>query len=161
MLSMLPMLLLGMFGGAAADRAELRSHLMRLQAFSILPPIVLALFIVNGVLSFELMILYVLALSSLGGFIMPARDSMLSRVAMHSLGGNIQRAVALAMSGQFLGQVGGYLLGSPAEYIGAWPLLILQSALLAFAAFTTSRLAPSPPSPRESQRRAPFRDVKE
>src|SRR5690606_18972724 len=161
MFSMLPMLLLGLFGGAAADRAELRSHLMRLQTIAILPPLILAAFIYNGIITYELMILYVLSLSTLGGYIMPARDSMLSRVAMRSMGGNIQRAVALAMAGQFLGQVGGYLLGSPAEYVGAWPLLILQSSLLAFAAFTTSRLAPSPPSPRESQRRAPFRDVKE
>ena len=161
MLAMLPMLLLGLFGGAAADRSELRSHLMRLQAIAILPPLVLALLIYNGVLCFELMILYALILSSIGGYIMPARDSMLSRVAVNSMGGNIQRAVALAMSGQFLGQVGGYLLGSPAEYIGAWPLLLLQSTLLAFAMFATSRLASMPPMPRTSARRAPFRDVKD
>src|SRR5690606_22138840 len=128
---------------------------------SILPPIVLALFIVNGVLSFELMILYVLALSSLGGFIMPARDSILSRVAIASLDGNIQRAVPVAKTGQFLGQVGGYLLGSPAEYIGVEPLLVLQSILLGFAAYATSRLAPALPSPRSGAKRSPLRDVKE
>ena len=161
MFSMLPMLLLGLFGGAAADRAELRRHLMRLQAIATLPPLILAVLIYNGIISYELMILYALCLSSLGGYIMPARDSMLSRVAMRSMGGNIQRAVALAMSGQFLGQVVGFQLGSPAEYIGAWPLLILQSALLAFAMFTTSRLSPAPPSPREHARRQPFKDVKE
>ncbi len=161
MFSMLPMLLLGLFGGAAADRAELRSHLMRLQTIAILPPLILAAFIYNGIVTYELMILYVLSLSTLGGYIMPARDSMLSRVAMRSMGGNIQRAVALAMAGQFLGQVGGYLLGSPAEYVGAWPLLILQSSLLAFAMFTTTRLMPAPPSPRENARRQPFKDVKE
>lgn len=161
MMSMLPMLLLGMFGGAAADRAELRSHLMRLQVIGVLPPLILAALMFNGVVTYWIMLLYVLALSSLGGFIMPARDSMLSRVAMNSLGGNIQRAVALAMSGQFLGQVGGYLLGSPAEHVGAWPLLILQSALLGFAAFATSRLAPAPPQPRASQKKSPLRDVKE
>ncbi|MBC7102960.1 MAG: MFS transporter [Parvibaculum sp.] len=73
MFSMLPMLLLGLFGGAAADRAELRKHLMRLQAIAMLPPLTLALLIYNGILFYELMILYVLALSSLGGYIMPAR----------------------------------------------------------------------------------------
>src|SRR5690606_1631445 len=149
MFSMLPMLLLGLFGGAAADRTELRRHLMKLQAIATLPPLILALLICNGIVTYELMILYVLALSSLGGYIMPARDSMLSRVAVNSMGGNIQRAVALAMSGQFLGQVAGFQLGAPAEYIGAWPLLLLQSALLAFAMFTTSRLPPVLPSPRE------------
>lgn len=161
MFSMLPMLLLGLFGGAAADRTELRRHLMRLQAIATLPPLILAALIYNGIISYELMILYVLALSSLGGYIMPARDSMLSRVATRSLNGNIQRAVALAMSGQFLGQVVGFQLGGPAEYIGAWPLLILQSALLGFAVFTTSRLQPAPPSPRENARRQPFKEVKE
>jgi MFS family permease len=162
MFSMLPMLLLGLFGGAAADRAELRRHLMKLQAIATLPPLILAVLIYNGVLTYELMILYVLSLSSLGGYIMPARDSMLSRVAVNSMGGNIQRAVALAMSGQFLGQVVGFQLGGlPAEYIGAWPLLMLQSALLAFAVFTTSRLPSVLPSPREHARRQPFKDVKE
>jgi MFS family permease len=161
MFSMLPMLLLGLFGGAAADRAELRRHLMKLQAIATLPPLILAVLIYNGILTYELMILYVLALSSLGGYIMPARDSMLSRVAVNSMGGNIQRAVALAMSGQFLGQVVGFQLGGPAEYIGAWPLLMLQSALLAFAVFTTSRLPAVLPTPREHARRQPFKDVKE
>lgn len=161
MFSMLPMLLLGLFGGAAADRSELRRHLMKLQAIATLPPLILAVLIYNGILTYELMILYVLALSSLGGYIMPARDSMLSRVAVNSMGGNIQRAVALAMSGQFLGQVVGFQLGGPAEYIGAWPLLMLQSALLAFAVFTTSRLPAVLPSPREHARRQPFKDVKE
>ena len=163
MFSMLPMLILGLFGGAMADRVELRAHLMRLQFIAMAPPLALAALIWNGILFYEMMILYALALSTLGGFIMPARDSMLSRVAMTSLGGNIQRAVALAMSGQFLGQVGGYALGSPAEYVGAGPLLILQALLLGFAAFTTSRLAASPPVEHRvpGARRRPLRDVKE
>ncbi|MEX0839967.1 MAG: MFS transporter [Parvibaculum sp.] len=165
MFSMLPMLILGLFGGAMADRVELRAHLMRLQFIAMVPPLLLATLIWNGILFYEMMILYALALSTLGGYIMPARDSMLSRVAMTSLGGNIQRAVALAMSGQFLGQVGGYLLGSPAEYVGAVPLLVLQSLLLGFAAFTTSRLATSPPivhaTARPGARRNPIRDVRE
>ena len=161
MFSMLPMLLIGMFGGAAADRAELRGHLMRLQTIGVLPPLILAMLIYNEFVSYWIMLVYAVSLSSLGGYIMPARDSMLSRVAMNSLGGNFQRAVALAMSGQFLGQVGGYALGSPAEYIGVWPLLILQSSLLAFSAFATSRLAPAPPQPRADMRRRPLRDVKE
>ena len=79
MFSMLPMLLLGMFGGAAADRAELRSHLMRLQMIGVLPPLILAVLIYNDVVSYWIMLLYAISLSTLGGYIMPARDSMLSR----------------------------------------------------------------------------------
>ena len=161
MLSMLPMLLLSLLGGAAADRVELRFHLMRLQLAAIIPPIALALLMHAGFLTYEIAILYALSFSALGGFIMPARDSMLSRVAMKSMRGNIQGAVAMAIGGQFLGQVVGFLIGSPAEYIGATPLLIAQSLFLMAAAFTTSRLTPAPPAVREGGRRSPLLDVKE
>src|SRR5690606_7027481 len=57
MFSMLPMLLLGLFGGAAADRAELRRPLMKLQAIATLPPLILAFLIFNGIVTYELMIL--------------------------------------------------------------------------------------------------------
>lgn len=160
MLSMLPMLLLGLFGGAAADRAELRHHLMRLQLLSVLPPLMLAIVILTDNLSYSFILAYAIMMSSLGGFVMPARDSLLSRVAMMRQGGNIQKAVALAMAGQFLGQVGGFMLGGTAEYFGAHLLLVAQSALLAFAAFTTSRLDPAPPIHVADVRRSPLRDVK-
>ena len=161
MLSMLPMLLLSLFGGATADRVELRSHLMRLQFIGIVPPLALAALMMSGLLTYEVAILYALCASALGGFIMPARDSMLSRVAVKSLGGNIQRAVAMAIGGQFLGQVVGFFIGGPAEYIGAVPLLIAQSLFLVLAAFSTSRLSLAPPATREGGRRSPIQDVKE
>ncbi|MAB13376.1 MFS transporter [Parvibaculum sp.] len=161
MLSMLPMLLLSLFGGAAADRVELRTHLMRLQFIGVFPPLALAGLMMSGFLTYEIAILYALSASALGGFIMPARDSMLSRVAMKSLGGNIQRAVAMAIGGQFLGQVVGFLIGGPAEYIGAVPLLIAQSGFLVIAALSTSQLSPAPPTKREGARRSPLQDVKE
>ena len=81
MLSMLPMMVLGLFGGALADRRELRSHLLRLQLAAIVPPALLAALIFGGWLSYPLMVCYALVMSALGGFVMPARDAMLSRVA--------------------------------------------------------------------------------
>lgn len=160
MLSMLPMLLLSLFGGAAADRAELRRHLMRLQLLSVLPPLMLAIVILTDNLSYGFILAYAVMMSSLGGFVMPARDSLLSRVAMMRQGGNIQKAVALAMAGQFLGQVGGFMLGGTAEYFGAHLLLVVQSGLLAFAALTTSRLDPAPPMHVSTARRSPLKEVK-
>lgn len=163
MLSMLPMMLLGLFGGAMADRQELRGHMLRLQLIAMLPPLTLAGLILGGFLTYELMLVYALTLSALGGYIMPARDSMLSRVVASSPRGNLQNAVALAMSGQFLSQVGGLLLGGTAVLIGAPALLLAQSLMLGAAAFTTSRLAPAPPLPRSParSRRSPLRDVRE
>lgn len=165
MLSMLPMMILGLFGGAMADRRELRTHLLRLQLLAILPPAALALLIWLGWLSYPLMVCYALVMSALGGYVMPARDAMLSRVAFSRPGGHIQRAVAMVMGGQFLAQVLGYLAAGTAVVVGAPALLLLQCVGLAAAAFTTSRLGVSPPMPRAAlpagQRHSPFRDVRE
>lgn len=159
MLSMLPMLLVGLFGGAIADRAELRSHLFRLLIISIFPPMLLAAMILTDNLSYWAMICYAILLSTLGGFIVPARDSLLSRVAMVRQGGNIQHAVALAMGGQFLGQVIGFMLGGTANKIGAPLLLFSQCLLIAFSAFTVTRLLPAPSLHAFDKARSPLRDV--
>jgi MFS family permease len=50
------------------------------------------------------------------------------------------------MSGQFLGQVAGFLIGGTAMIVGAPALFVVQSALLAGAVITTSKLSPAPPS---------------
>lgn len=163
MLSMLPMMVLGLFGGAMADRRELRTHLFRLQLAAIVPPAILAMLIFTGWLSYPLMICYALLMSALGGFVMPARDAMLSRVAASRPGGHIQHAVALVMGGQFLAQVIGYLVAGSAVIVGAPALLALQCLGLGLAAFTTSRLSVVLPTPRPGApaRRSPFRDVRE
>lgn len=159
MLSMLPLLLLGLFGGAKADRTELRSHIMRLQIFAMLPPLVLAGLILHGTLNYVIMICYALTLSAIGGFVMPARDSMLSRIAFQNPRNNIQKVVALAMSGQFLAQVAGLCLGGQVMHIGAPVLLVVQSLVMGCAAFATSKLEPAHPTPREGPRRSQLRDV--
>ncbi|MEN6543941.1 MFS transporter [Parvibaculum sp.] len=163
MLSMLPMMVLGLFGGAVADRRELRGHLFRLQLAAIIPPAVLAALIFGGWLSYPLMVCYALVMSALGGFVMPARDAMLSRVAASRPGAHIQHAVALVLGGQFLAQVIGYLVAGSATVVGAPALLVLQCAGLGLAAFTTSRLSFIPPTPRSGTASwlSPFRDVRE
>src|SRR3546814_19048712 len=83
---------------------------------------------------------------------------MLTRIAIINLKGNIQRGVALSMSGQFLGQVGGFLLGGMAMMVGAPGLFVLQSVLLGFAAMTTSKLSPAPPMVIDRPRTAQLSD---
>jgi MFS family permease len=146
MMTMLPMLVFTLFGGALADRVDLRLHLRRLQILQMVPPIMLGFIIYTGHLTYEIMIGFAVVLGMIGAYVMPARDAMLTRVAIVSLKGNIQRGVALSMSGQFLGQVAGFLIGGTAMIVGAPALFVVQSALLAGAVITTSKLSPAPPS---------------
>jgi MFS family permease len=161
MMMMLPMLVFTLFGGALADRVELRGHLRRLQILQTIPPIMLAAIIYFGHVTYEIMLGFGVVLGILGAYVMPARDAMLTRVALISLKGNIQRGVALAMSGQFLGQVGGFLIGGAAMIVGAPGLFVFQSVLLAIAAMTTSRLTPAPPMASDDIRPSQLSAIKE
>ncbi|MEQ9520514.1 MAG: MFS transporter, partial [Parvibaculum sp.] len=147
MFAMLPMLVLGLFGGAKADRAELRAHLMRLQFLNALVPAVIALLYFAGHLSYVVLIACTIAGSAIGAFVMPARDSLLTKVATRSLSGRIQQAVTMATGMQFLSQVVGLVAGGAAVLLGAAPLMILHSVSLLIAAFTTYKLPPAPAQP--------------
>jgi MFS family permease len=147
MFSMLPMLVFIMVGGAAADRAELRSHLVRLQVLIALPSLALAIIIAGDNLSYWAILAYLGLMSSSAAWIVPARDSILTRIAMRSMGGAIPHAVAMATAAQFAAQVLGMLAAGFASIVGAVPYLVLQSVLSLITAFTTSRLEPAPPSP--------------
>ena len=56
MFAMLPMLILGLFGGATADRKELRRYLARLQFGAGIAPLCLAIVYFAGCLSYEIFI---------------------------------------------------------------------------------------------------------
>lgn len=163
MTMMLPMLILTLFGGALADRMELRSHLRRLQIMQMVPPVLLGIIIYTGHLSYGVMLFFGVILGILGAYVMPTRDAMLTRVAINNLKGNIQRGVAMSLSGQFLGQVVGFLIGGTAMFVGAPLLFGLQSLLLLGAVFTTSNLNEAPPAPKAPSERRPSQlsDIKE
>ncbi len=165
MMMMLPMLIFTLFGGALADRTELRNHLRRLQMLQMIPPILLAIIIYTGHLSYNVMLLFGVILGTIGAYVMPARDAMLTRVAINNLKGNIQRGVAMSMSGQFLGQVAGFLVGGTAMIVGAPALFGLQSLLLLGAVITTSNLNQAHPTPKAipegARRQSQLADIKE
>ena len=163
MTMMLPMLILTLFGGALADRMELRSHLRRLQVMQMVPPVLLGIIIYTGHLSYGVMLFFGVILGILGAYVMPTRDAMLTRVAINNLKGNIQRGVAMSLSGQFLGQVVGFLIGGTAMFVGAPLLFGLQSLLLLGAVVTTSNLNEAPPAPKAESERRPSQlsDIKE
>ena len=144
MFSMLPLMLLAMFGGAKADRSELRLHLLRLQLIAAAIPLLLMTILLAELLTYEVMLAYAVILSALGAFTMPARDSLLTRVLETQTGGDIQKAVAASTSAQFMSQVAGLMLGGAALVTGAPALLACQSLSLLGAAYTTYHLSPAP-----------------
>src|SRR5207244_8323663 len=85
-----------LLGGAAADRADCRALLVRYHLLALLPPLALAAAIAAGIASYPIVLVYGMALGTLSAFVMPARDSLLTRIAQREL----PRAVATATAAQ-------------------------------------------------------------
>ena len=140
---MAPGILFLPLGGLVADRGDARRLLLRYHLLYAVPPLVLIGVLSMGGLSYPLLIAYGLAAGSIGAFAVPTRDALLPVVA----GPNLPRAVALATALQFIGQLLGIAAASEADRLGAVPLLIVQSALVAAGAIAVWRLPKPPPHP--------------
>src|SRR5262249_59877502 len=90
-----------LYGGGVADRADCRRLLLRYQAMATLPPLALAGFITAGALGYSVLITYGLAMGTLTAFVMPTRDTLLSRVVIHGR----ERAIAITSAAQFIFQL--------------------------------------------------------
>jgi MFS family permease len=139
---MAPAMLFMLYGGTLADRADCRGLLLRYQLLATLPPLGLAVVIASGALSYRLLLVYGLAMGSMTAFVVPARDTLLSRVVRHGR----ERAVAISSAAQFVCQLVGIGLAGFAGRVGALVLLGSQVAILVFGAFAVSRLTPAPPA---------------
>jgi MFS family permease len=135
-----------LLGGAVADRADCRRLLVRGHLLVALPPLLLGTAIARGWLAYGGLVAYALAVGTIGAFVMPARDVMLTRVAEGGLG----RAVAIMTATQFAAQLAGIAAGAAAGAVGAPALLFLQSAMLALGGVAALRLpaASRPLGPR-------------
>jgi MFS family permease len=150
-----PAILFMVLGGAVADRADVRRLLVRGHLVVALPPLALAVAIAQGHLSYAGLIAYALAVGTIGAFVMPARDSMLGRVA----GANLGRAVAIMSATQFGAQLAGIAAGAAAGALGAPLLLVLQGAVLALGGVAALQLPAAPPVARAGESRlAAMRD---
>ena len=156
MLLNLPTLVFVLFGGAFADRNDCRRLLIGLQLLIALPPLALLLLHVSAGLDFSAMCAYAVAVGTLGAFLIPARDSLLTRVSH----GNLQRAVTMLMLVQFVAQILGLLLARYADRVGAGPLLAVQGAVMLAAILSSQRLRPAPPEPR-SRATHPLADIRD
>ena len=139
---MAPATLLLLLGGAIADRSDCRAVLIRLHLLAMAPPLALAATIAAGITSYPVLIAYGVVIGTLGAFVTPARDALLSRIGHPDLA----RAIAVATVAQFLCQLVGIGLAATAGHVGAPALLVLQAVLVGAGAFTTWRLAPAPPT---------------
>jgi len=139
---MAPAILFMLFGGSLADRSDARTILIRVHAVAALPPILLAVLLLHGTLSYGALIAYALTMGTLGAFAMPARDSALTRVAETG----IQQAVTLAMGAQMASQLIGMLIAATAAYTGTHVLLFFQAAIMIAGGIASWRLAPLPPA---------------
>ena len=100
-------------------------------------------------MSYAVLVAYGLAMGTFSALIVPARDALLSRVAV----GWVPRAVAVASAVSLVCQLTGIAMGAAAGSLGAPVLLIAQAAVLIAGAVATARTvaAPPPETPAESR----------
>jgi predicted MFS family arabinose efflux permease len=98
---------------------------------------------------------YALAIGTVQAFVMPARDTLLSRVA----GADLMRAVTGMTAVQFTAQGLGALSAGSARLIGSAPMLAVQAALLVAGAVATARAPTAPPLPRSGPQPSPLREL--
>ena len=139
--SMVPNFLLILLGGALADRRDRRGLLIRLHLLATAFALGLVALVAGGALSLGKLIAYALCMGSVGAFVIPARDALLSEVA----GVNLMRAVTVMTLVQWGSQAVGSLVGGSARWIGTVPALGLLAATYLAGVPLLARLAKAPP----------------
>ena len=122
---MLPMLLFLLVGGAKADRSNLQRWMMRLYALGVIPPAILCFLLLTDNLTYTTVVLYAVSMSTIGAFLGPARDSLLTRVTETDSDIGMQRAVGFATAGQFGAQFIGITIAGQADAVGGAVLVAL------------------------------------
>ena len=142
MAMMAPAIAFMLLGGAVADRADCRRLLLRYHLLAALPPLALAGIVSAGAHGYPALLAYGIAMGTLGAFMTPARDALLTRVVRWG----VERAIAVTSAGQFICQLAGIVVAGWAGRIGALALLVGQAIILATGALAVSRLVPAPPT---------------
>jgi MFS family permease len=139
---MAPAIAFMLLGGAVADHADCRRLLSRYHLLATLPPLALAAIIGHGALGYPILIAFALAMGTLGAFVVPARDALLTRV----VSAGRERAIAVTSAAQFMCLLAGIVVAGWAAAIGAEWLLLGQATLLALGALAVSKLGAAPPA---------------
>ncbi|MEE8475121.1 MAG: MFS transporter [Myxococcota bacterium] len=152
---MLPAILLLLLGGAAADRIDPRRMLIVLHGVGTLPVLALAVVVASGVLTIPIVIAFGVSMGVVSALSMPARDTLLSRVA----GDNMMRAVTGMTAVQFGSQALGALVAGAARWVGSAPMLVAQATVLLMGSFSTMKVPAESPAPRHGSASSPLRDI--
>ena len=139
----LPTVLLILLGGFVADRTDTRRTVLIGCGLCAATFLGLGIFVAGGHLTYGTLIVYAVIIGTIGAFVTPARDALLSRVAP----GGVHQAVGFASLAQFGGQILGMALATAAPLLGLPALLIGQAALMAAAAGAATRIKPRPAGP--------------
>jgi len=145
-----PSVIFILLGGVVAERADGKKLLMCLHMLAALPAIALGYAVMNGNLTYSYIIVYGLALGTVGAFMMPARDAIVNEVVERRVrtgsGVTLQLGVTLATMAQFVAQIAwlaiagyadkattvpGWLGGARIGPIDSWRLLIVQGLVVA------------------------------
>ena len=146
----IPSVIFILLGGVVAERADGKKLLMVLHLLAALPALALAFALMNGHLTYSYMIVYGLALGTVGAFMMPARDAIVNEVVERRVrtgsGVTLQLGVTLATMAQFVAQIAGLAIAGYADKatrlpgwlggtmigpIESWRLLIVQGLVVA------------------------------
>ena len=145
----LPGIILMLWGGASADRADARTLLIRVYSVSWLFPLGLYLADAQSWLNIWSVSLFGVAMSTAISFSNPAQQAILNRVA----GKDVQKGVTAATAMTFIVQMIGLILAGQMEIIGLGTVLIIQTFSLVLGAVAVTKIAPlsaPPPSSRDS-----------
>ncbi|MFN7179700.1 MFS transporter [Hyphomonas sp.] len=122
----LPSVIFLLIGGVVAERADGKRLLILLHLLAAAPALMLALFVSRGELSYPAMIMYAVAIGTIGAFMMPARDSIVNEVVERRMrvgsGVTLQLGVTLATMAQFLAQIVGLILAGYADKATKMPV---------------------------------------
>lgn len=153
--TMLPSLLFLLLGGVVADRLDPRNMLIVLHLLAAVPALALAAGSALGILGLPGIIAYGLCIGTLQAFVMPARDTLLSRVA----GKDMMRAVTSMTAAQFGAQAAGTLLAGAARWTGSATMLLVQALVVASGSAFARGIPKSEPRPPGAASRFDVRDL--
>ena len=139
--TLLPGLLVWMVAGALADRWDPRRLLVGLHLIGAVPVLALAGLIWLGRVDLPILIAFGLMVGTVGALSMPARDSLLTRVA----GDDLMRGVTTMTAAQFGASAVGTLLAGLARLTGSPFMLVVQALVFVVGAGAAARLPPARP----------------
>ena len=116
-----------LLGGVVAERAEGKTLLTAFHLAAAAPAALLGLFVLEDNLTYWMMLLYALAMGTVGAFMLPARDAILNEIVERRRASGslitLHQGVAFATLAQFAAQILGLWIGGQANAETAGPLL--------------------------------------